>query len=106
MANSVTRQRAMNKSVLEYAKINRDEGCFNDVTITAESESIPANRLILSCYSIYFEKMFKSNMRERYEHVIKIQTIEGQSLKTLIDYIYSGTIDISNDNVMGLLSVR
>ena len=104
MANSVTRQRTINKSVLEYAKINRNKSWFNDITITAGNESIPANRLILSCYSIYFEKLFKSNMREQYEHVIKIQTIDGQSLKTLIDYIYSGSIVINTQNVMSLLS--
>ena len=104
MPFSIVRQRVLRKSLLEYAKINRNEGSFNDVTITAGNESIPANRLILSCYSVYFEKMFKSNMRERYENVIKIEAIEGQSLKTLVDYIYSGSIDINNENVMSLLS--
>ena len=104
MANSVIRQREINKNLLEYAKINRDNSCFNDVIITAGRVSIAANRLILSRYSIYFEKMFKSNMREKYERNVEVQAIEGESLKTLIDYIYSGSIVINNQNVMSLLS--
>ena len=104
MTFSITKQRVVNKSLLEYAKINRDKGCFNDVTITAGSESIPANRLILACHSAYFEKMFKANMREKYERIIKVQAIEGLTLKTLIDYIYSGCIVIDNENVTSFLS--
>ena len=104
MATSVTRQRAANISLLEYANKNRDEGFFSDVTIVAGNERIPANRLVLSCYSTYFEGMFKLQMRERYEKIIEVKTIDGRELRVLIDFIYTGSINIDEQNVMNLLS--
>ena len=104
MAAAVTRQRVSNISLLEYANKNRDEGFFSDVTIVAGNERIPANRLVLSCYSTYFEGMFKLQMRERYENIIEIKSIDGRELKALIDFIYTGSINIDEQNVMNLLS--
>ena len=104
MATSVTRQRVANINLLEYANKNRDEGFFSDVTIVAGNERIPANRLVLSCYSTYFEGMFKLQMRERYENIIEIKTIDWRELRALIDFIYTGSIKINEQNVMKLLS--
>ena len=104
MATSITRQRVANISLLEYANKYRDLGFFSDVTIVAESERIPANRLVLSCYSTYFEGMFKLQTRERYEDIIEIKTIDGRVLRALIDFIYTGSINIDEQNVMNLLS--
>ena len=104
MATSVTRQRVANISLLEYANRNRDQGFFSDVIIAAGNERIPANRLVLSCYSTYFEGMFKLQMRERYENTIEIKTIDGRVLRALIDFIYVGSINIDEQNVMNLLS--
>ena len=59
MATSVTRQRVDILNLLEYANINRDQGYFSDITIVAGNQTIPANRLVLSCYSTYFEGWFK-----------------------------------------------
>ena len=104
MANSVTRQRVANATLLKYASKNRDEGFFCDVTINAGKQTIAANRLVLSCYSRYFEGMFKSQMKERYESAIEIQAVDGQTTKALIDFIYIGSVTINNENVMLLLS--
>ena len=104
MATSIIRQRVANISLLEYANKNRDQGFFSDVTIVAGSERIPANRLVLSCYSAYFEGMFKLQMRERYEDIIEIKTIAGRELRVLIDFIYTGSINIDEQSVMNLLS--
>ena len=104
MATIVTRQRVANMSLLEYPNKNRQEGFFSDVTIVAGNERIPANRLVLSCYSTYFEGMFKLQMRERYENIIEIKSIDGRELRALIDFIYTGSIDIDEQNVMKLLS--
>ena len=104
MATSVTRQRVANISLLEYANKKRDQGFFSDVTIVAGNVRIPANRLVLSCYSSYFEGMFTLPMRERYENIIQIETIDEKALQALIDFIYTGFINIDEQNVMNLLS--
>ena len=103
VCKSVTRQRENSPNILQYANLNRNEDIFNDVTVTAGCECIAANRLILSCHSKFFEAMFKSKMKERYEPSVKIEGADHTALKTLIDYVYTGSIVITESNVMNLL---
>ena len=100
---SVTRHRVVTPNLLQYANQSRIEGHFNDVTIIVGNQSIPANRMVLSCHSVFFEKMFKCNMKEKYEHNVEIERVNGNTVKNLVDYIYVGSIDINEDNVMELL---
>ena len=100
---SVTRHRDVTPNLLQYANQSRIEGHFNDVTINVGYQRIPANRMVLSCHSVFFEKMFKCNMKEKYEHNVEIERVDGNSVENLIDYIYVGSIDINEDNVMELL---
>ena len=100
---SVTRHRLTTINLLDYAGLNRNDDVFNDVTIKAGDESIPGHRLVLSCFSSVFEKMFKVEMREKYEHDVEIDGFDGKAIRSLIDYIYNGSIDISNENVVKLL---
>ena len=65
---SVTRQRIASPNVLQYANEKRNQGTFNDVIIEADTETIAANRMILSCYSRFFEGMFNLEMKEKYQH--------------------------------------
>ena len=89
--------------LLEFASSNRNDGNFNDVTIQAGAESILANRMVLACYSKFFESMFLSQLKERYLNPVEIQEFNGQFIKLVIEYIYTGKIDINTNNVMALL---
>ena len=101
---SASRKRADNRSLLHYANQNRDEGFFNDVNIKVANECFPANRMVLSCFSRVFERMFKVEMKERYQQTVEVKQVDEKSMKIVIDYIYTGRIDINNENVMNLLS--
>ena len=100
MTFSVTRRRVTNTNLLEYASKCRNEGFFNDVTIFAGNEIIPANRLVLACQSKYFEEM----LRLTNENVIEIEAVDGTTIKALIDFIYTGSITIDDRNVESLQS--
>ena len=102
MSNFDVRHRVAKSNLLEYASKSRDEGFFNDLTIITGNEMVYANRLVLSCHSKYFEGMFKSVAR--HENVIEIEAVDGATMKTVIDFIYHGSININDDNVMALLS--
>ena len=102
MSSSVVRHRVTTANLLEYASKNRNDGFFNDLTIFAEDEIIPANRLVLSCCSKYFEGMFKTILRN--ENIIEFEAVDGATMKALIDFIYTGSITINEQNVMNLLS--
>ena len=98
MTFSVTRRRVTNTNLLEYASKCRNEGFFNDVTILAGNEIILANRLVLACQSKYFEEM----LRLTNENVIEIEAVDGTTIKALIDFIYTGSITIDDQNVESL----
>ena len=97
-------ERVPTQSLLEYASKNRTAGFFNDVSIITENVSIPANRMVLSCYSTVFERMFKIDMKEKYESNATVSGVGAEPLKLLIDYMYTGSITVTSDNVFDLLA--
>ena len=90
--------------LLEYANTKRNAADFNDVTIQVGAERIAANRMVLACYSKFFESMFLSQLRERYQNTVEVKEFDGPAIKAIIDFIYTGKIDIDANNVMVLLS--
>ena len=92
--------------LLKYANENRLLGFFNDVIIKVQNKTFPANRMVLSCYSKFFEKIFQVEMKKKYENSVTIHNtgISTKSMQTIIDFIYTGKIFINNGNVMDLLS--
>ena len=101
LQNSVTRKCNFTPSVLEYANKNRHDDTFNDVTITAGGINVPVNKLVLSCFSKVFEHMFKTEIKEK--NCVEIPAFDGEAVKSLVDYIYTGSIDIDNNNAINLL---
>jgi len=92
-------------SLQQYANNKRNANQFNNVTIVAGSERIPANTLVLSCYSMFFESMFLLPLKERDQNEIEIHQFDGRIIRSLIDYMYSGRIRINNANVKDVLRV-
>ena len=102
---SVTRQRKSTSCLLQYANNNRNQVRFNDITIQSADTSIPANRMVLSCYCSFFDHIFATETNNQVNDiVVDIPDVDGKSLKLLIQYIYTGQICIDSDNVFDILS--
>ena len=101
---AVRQQMECNAKLLDYVNKKRIKGDFNDVTIQIRSQSISANGMVPSSFSKFFELMFLSSMKERYQDTVIINELDGESVNSLIEYIYTGCIDINAGNVMALLS--
>ena len=89
--------------LLQYANNKRIDGDFNNVTIQAGDESILANRMVLACYSKFFESMFLSPLKEKYQNSVEIKHFDGKAVKQVIEFIYTGNVDINANNVLTLL---
>ena len=99
--NPVTRHRNDQSRLLTYANQNRNEGFFNDVTIGVGNQCFSANRMVLSCYSDYFQNKFRT--KTNYQESVKLDDVDEKSVKLIIDYIYSAIITIDKQNVVDLL---
>ena len=89
----------------QYANNKRMADQFNDVTVIAGSERIAANRLVLACYSKFFESTFLSPTTERYQTEVEIQKYDGKIVRALIDFMYSGKINILIANAPQMIAV-
>ncbi|XP_043548868.1 kelch-like protein 5 isoform X3 [Chiloscyllium plagiosum] len=75
-----------------------------DVVLLAGDRRIPAHRLVLSSVSDYFAAMFTNDVREAKQEEIKIEGVDSNALWALVQYAYTGRLELKEDNIECLLS--
>ena len=93
-------------SQMILARVNslRQNRKLCDVILIAGDTEICGHRAILAACSSYFEAMFSTGMLESREEKVLIQEMDSGVLSRLIDFAYTGDIDLTADNVLELLS--
>ncbi|KAJ9589788.1 hypothetical protein L9F63_027953, partial [Diploptera punctata] len=76
---------------------------FADVKLQYRRKRYEAHRAVLSASSPYFQAMFTTGLLEVQKDTIELHAIPPQILNTLIDFIYTGEININQDNVQELM---
>lgn len=82
--------------------LNNEQLC--DVVLLAGQKRIPAHRLLLSAVSDYFSAMFTSDVREASEREIRLEDVDPAALQALVQFMYTGRIDLLEETVENLLS--
>ena len=84
----------------------RDEGQFVDVRLKVGKETFPAHRNVLASYSDYFYAMFADGMKESNQDVIELkeESLSPHVFKVVMDCIYSGDLQINEENVFEVLA--
>lgn len=77
---------------------------FSDITITADEKSFELHKCILSTRSSVFEAMFKSDMKESTQNIVKIEDIKSEVLEELFRYIYTGKVNDVTEIICELLT--
>lgn len=75
-----------------------------DVTICADEVTIPAHRVILAAGSPYFNAMFTNIHRESFASKINLNGIDAATLSILVDFIYTSSLEITENNVQNVLA--
>lgn len=75
-----------------------------DVVLIAGGCRIPAHKLVLAASSEYFGAMFTGALREANQNEITLERIDSNALQALVQYCYTGVIDIREETVETLLS--
>ncbi|CAG2255921.1 Kelch-like protein 20,Kelch-like protein 38,Kelch-like protein 28,Kelch-like protein 24,Kelch-like protein diablo [Mytilus edulis] len=81
----------------------RTEKVFTDATVCCGQEEFFCHRNVLAASSPYFRAMFTSELREEKNSGIIFNDISAWTMKRIIDYIYTGKLEINTDNVQELL---
>ena len=82
----------------------RKEGKLCDIVIQVEGAKLKAHRVVLAGSSPYFQAMFTGDLEESRMPVVTIRDIPPRIMELLIDYCYTSTVEITEDNVQYLLS--
>uniref|UniRef100_A0A1B0AAM1 Kelch-like protein diablo n=1 Tax=Glossina pallidipes TaxID=7398 RepID=A0A1B0AAM1_GLOPL len=76
-----------------------------DFSLDVQGEIIYVHKVALALASDYFASIFETDMKERREGVIKLEDVDIPTIKTLVEYMYSGIITLTAENVENLLSI-
>lgn len=77
-----------------------------DVTLTVGNVSFSAHRLVLAGNSPYFRKSFISeNADSRHQEVILPNNFRGDTLRSILDYFYTGKVSINHEDCEDFLSL-
>ncbi|KAK3741338.1 hypothetical protein RRG08_034383 [Elysia crispata] len=79
------------------------EGELCDVNLSVENSVIPAHRIVLAALSPYFKAMFCSNLEERQSFHIKIQDLNYHAVKAIVNFAYTGELDVTEDSVQSIM---
>ncbi|XP_060872931.1 kelch-like protein 3 [Metopolophium dirhodum] len=82
--------------------LRKDEALCDIALKTDDGTTIFGHRIVLMSASQYFLAMF-SNFNESKKDVVNIKELDSTVLQLLVDYIYTGQIMISKENVQVLL---
>lgn len=78
-------------------------GRHTDVEIIVQDKSFRCHKIVLASVSQYFDAMFLSGMRECYDGVVTLQGIETNTFIDILDFVYSGKLNICTENAEDLL---
>ena len=83
----------------------RQQGEFIDVRLKVGEDEFPAHRIVLAANSDYFHVMFAHGMKESNQEVIELkdENISVVAVKILMDFMYSGEINVNDENVFEVL---
>ncbi|KAJ5066128.1 hypothetical protein M0811_03461 [Anaeramoeba ignava] len=83
---------------------NQEESYFDFEIICEQNQiSFKTHKSILSSRSHYFKSLFKSKMKEYQENKMVLQDVSTPILYSILNYFYSGKIEINLENAIQIL---
>ena len=92
------------RSVLRKVNSLRCHKKLCDVVLRVSGREIHSHRAILAACSSYFMAMFTNEMKESDQDAIEIQDMNPDILSSLVNFAYSGEIEVAVGNVQEVLS--
>ncbi|XP_022799748.1 kelch-like protein 12 [Stylophora pistillata] len=102
---STAEQSAFCVEMLKRLNIQRNLDYLCDIILVSKDNSeFKAHRNVLSAVSPFFCKLLQSDMKENRERVIRFDEISGSVMGDVLEFIYSGTVEVTQENAKELIS--
>ncbi|KAJ5075039.1 btb/poz domain-containing protein [Anaeramoeba ignava] len=95
------------KKNLQNVFLNKKYTDFEIKVINPNNEKdikiFPTHRAILMERSEYFNGLFRSKMKEEQQGFVEFNDISVQTMETILEYIYTGSLHINHNNALEIL---
>ena len=90
--------------LMKRLNMQRQQSYFCNITLVAkEGNEFKAHRNVLSAASPFFSKLLQSEMKEKEEGVIRFEEISKSILSDVLEFIYTGSVEINEKNARDLI---
>ena len=93
---------SLHDSFFQITNKLRSAGILTDITLVANGHNFPVHKIILVASSEYFMTMFSGSMVPSEERVY-MHGINEETMETILTYIYTSYVLITEENVEDLL---
>ena len=101
---SAVEQTSFCVELMKRLNIQRKQDHLCDVTlVTNDNSDFKAHRNVLSAASPFFCKLLESDMKENREGIIRFEEISGSIMEDVLEFIYTGTVEITQTNAEELI---
>lgn len=90
--------------ILKNLNEMRGKKLFTDTILCIGQEEFPCHKNLMSASSPYFHAMFTNDLRETRDMRVTFTDISPWTFKRIIDYVYTGRLEISTDNAQEMLT--
>lgn len=97
--SSSTQREFFHQNLCEYL----EAGTYCDLTLVVDQREFPCHRVIVASSSPYFQALLTHTFRENSLQSIPLHDIRSDIFADLLQYIYSGKIELDESNVQDLL---
>lgn len=88
---------------LKEMNILYEDDLLKDITLCIQNQTLSCHRVVLAAASPYFKAMFTLDLNESKQSHIELHEIDFESVSHIVDYAYTGSIHIHQENVQNLL---
>lgn len=104
IASHVLEDPRYGSAILKKLNEYRQDAKFTNAILCVGQEEFPCHKTVLAVSSPYFEAMFSSDLKESRENRISFNEVSPWTLSKVIDYAYSGKIEVNAGNAQELLA--
>lgn len=72
-----------------------DRGCFCDVTLACEGQTLKAHRVVLCACSTYFDSILTNGCSDK-DPIVIMKDCKFADIKCLIEFMYKGEINVEH----------